>query len=52
MIDITAPKVLTPTLLFALLSPVFLFAVPPNASVSMHCNYTVHTQFLDHQVRV
>ena len=40
MIDITAPKVLTPALLFALLSPVFLFAIPPNSSlftqVSMH----------------
>jgi len=40
MIDITAPKVLTPTILFALLSPIFLVGIPPNSSfftqVSMH----------------
>jgi hypothetical protein len=33
LIDITAPKVLTPTLLFALLSPVFLFSIPPESNL-------------------
>jgi hypothetical protein len=51
MIDITAPKVLTPALLFAVLSPCLLFGFPPGAGllvqVCMHalvvsiCNYLI-----------
>jgi hypothetical protein len=42
MIDITAPKVLTPTILFALLSPLFLFGIPPNASfLTQVCMHTL-----------
>lgn len=33
MIDITAPKVLVPTILFILLNPGVLLALPPNSSL-------------------